>query len=143
MITDLAHAAFRVRDLPATLDFYALLGIHEAFRLNNPDGTLMLVYLHVGGDRFIEIFPAEPSAPQATSDPASFGPPLGFFHLCLRTDDLPGDVEKLRGQGIHIKVEPTLGLDHNWQAWIADPDGHLIELMQLSEDSPQRRAARG
>lgn len=141
MILDLAHLAFRVRDLQAALDFYALLGIHEAFRLHHPDGSLMLVYLHIGGDRFLELFPAETDEAPAPS--AGFGPPVGFFHLCLRTDNLHGEVEKLRAQGLQIEIEPTLGLDHNWQAWIRDPEGHLIELMELSEDSPQRRVARG
>ena len=44
--------------------------------------------------------------------------------------------------GVVIDREPKLGLDHNWQAWISDPDGNKIELMQLAEDSPQRRVAR-
>ncbi|MBC7645832.1 MAG: hypothetical protein H7095_01800 [Pseudopedobacter sp.] len=38
MITDLAHAAFKTQDLERCLTFYALLGIHEAFRLNHADG---------------------------------------------------------------------------------------------------------
>jgi hypothetical protein len=36
-----------------------------------------------------------------------------------------------------------VGLDHNWQAWIRDPDGNTIELMELVQESPQRQAARG
>jgi lactoylglutathione lyase len=31
-------------------------------------------------------------------------------------------------------------MDHNWQAWIDDPDGNAIELMQISPDSPQAAA---
>jgi catechol 2,3-dioxygenase-like lactoylglutathione lyase family enzyme len=54
MITDVGHTAFRVHDLQKSIEFYALLGIHEKFRLNHPDGSLMLAYLHVGGDRFID-----------------------------------------------------------------------------------------
>ena len=73
----------------------------------------------------------------------SFGPPTGYFHLCLCSDDLRGDVEALRAGGVPILIEPQVGKDHNLQAWIRDADGHLIELMQLSEDSPQRRIARG
>lgn len=139
MITDLAHTAFRVRNIDVTLAFYALLGIQEAFRLHHPDGSLMLVYLHVGGDRFIELFPV---SDEVSRSEVPTEPPLGFFHICLRSDDLHGDVEALRAQGVQFDVEPTLGLDHNWQAWLRDPDGHRIELMQLSEDSPQRQVAR-
>lgn len=135
MITDLAHTAFAVHDIERTLAFYAKLGIRESFRLHRTDGSLMLVYLHIAGDRFIEIFPdgPEPDAQRIQS----------FMHLCLRTDDLHSTVEHLRREGIAIEHEPQVGLDHNWQAWIRDPDGNAIELMQLVEHSPQRKIARG
>ena len=32
---------------------------------------------------------------------------------------------------------PKQGADHNWHCWTHDPDGIRIELMQLSEESPQ------
>lgn len=106
----------------------------ETIHLNHNDSSLMLAYLHVSGDRFIEIFPHGPEPdPNRKSS---------FMHLCLLTDDLHGMVEQLRSQGIHIDIEPKVGLDHNWQAWIKDPDGNAIELMQLSEESPQRKIAR-
>ena len=134
MITDLGHAAFAVHDLDASLAFYRTLGLDEAFRLHHPDSSLMLVYLHVGGDRFLELFPhgPEPDADRVHS----------FRHVCLLTDDLSGLVERLREQGVSIEREPKTGLDGNLQAWIRDPDGNAIELMQLAEASPQRRTAR-
>jgi lactoylglutathione lyase len=134
MFTDLAHTAFAVRDVDASLAFYEKLGIREAFRLHRDDGSLMLVYLHVGGDRFIELFPGGPEP-----DPAR---PQSFMHLCLRTDDIHADVEQLRIAGVTIDKEIREGLDRNLQAWSADPDGNKIELMQLSEESPQRETAR-
>jgi lactoylglutathione lyase len=135
MITDLAHTALRVHDLQHSLEFYALLGIHESFRLKHTDGSLMLVYLHVGGDRFLELFPGG-----AKPDPSRTG---SFMHLCLRSDDLHNDVERLRSKGVTIDRGPSMGLDRNWQAWITDPDGNAIELMQLDDASPQRQVARG
>jgi lactoylglutathione lyase len=133
MITDVGHTAFRVHDLQKSIEFYALLGIHEKFRLNHPDGSLMLAYLHVGGDRFIELFPGgTPPQPLTGS----------FVHLCLISTDLHADVKMLEGHGVVIDVQPQMGLDHNWQAWFKDPDGNPIELMQLSEESPQRKVAR-
>ncbi len=134
MITDIGHAAFAAHDLERALAFYALLGIRESFRLHREDGSLMLIYLHVAGARFIEVFPNGPPP-----DPNRKG---SFMHLCLLTDDLHAAVAQLRESGIAIEREPKVGLDHNWQAWIRDPDGNPIELMQLVEDSAQRRAAR-
>jgi lactoylglutathione lyase len=133
MITDLAHTALRVHDLEKSLAFYELLGLKESFRLKHEDGSLMLVYLHVGGDRFLELFPG------GTLE----NPEGSFRHLCLASDSLHEDVEMLRSKGVKIEIEPTMGLDLNMQAWIKDPDGNAIELMQLSEQSPQRQVARG
>ena len=134
MITDLAHTALKTHDLERCLAFYALLGIYEAFRLNHPGGSLMLVYLHVGGDRFLEIFPGGSSTPT---------PEKSFMHLCLRSSDLKADVAALEAKGIVLERAISRGLDGNLQAWIRDIDGNALELMQLSEDSPQRRVARG
>jgi lactoylglutathione lyase len=135
VITDLGHLAFAAHNLERSLAFYAKLGLHEAFRLHHEDGTLMLVYLHVTGDRFIEVFPNGPAP-----DPQRQG---SFMHLCLVVDDLHGTIEQIQKEGIAIEQEPKVGLDHNWQAWIRDPDGNPIELMQLVEASPQRQIARG
>jgi lactoylglutathione lyase len=134
MITDLAHVALRVRDLERSLAFYASLGLREAFRLHHDDGSLMLVYLHVGGDRFVEVFPGRDDDSDGSGS---------FMHLCLTSDDLHADVAAFEAAGATVDRAPSLGLDGNWQAWLTDPDGNAIELMQLDERSPQRRVARG
>ena len=134
MITDLGHPAFAAHDLNETIGFYGMLGIEEAFRLHNDDGSLMLAYLHVSGDRFIEVFPGGPPPdPDRTQS---------FMHICLLTDDVHAVVEHLREIGAPIDREPIVAIDGNWQAWTRDPDGNEIELMQLSEESPQWRTAR-
>ncbi len=134
MITDLGHTAFGVHDLETALAFYAKLGLPESFRLNHPDGSLMLVYLHIGGDRYLELFP---NGPAPDSDRTQ-----SFKHICLLTPDLRAAAETLRGAGVAIEREPKEGLDGNLQAWVRDPDGNAIELMQLVETSPQRETAR-
>jgi lactoylglutathione lyase len=135
LIADLGHAAFAVKDVDTSLAFYENLGIREAFRLNHEDGSLMLIYLHIAGDRFIEIFPGGPEPEEGRKG--------SFMHLCLLSEDIRATVEALREAGVSIDREVTEGLDTNLQAWIKDPDGNAIELMQLSPDSPQRRIARG
>ncbi len=134
MITDLGHPAFAAHDVERTLNSYALLGVRESFRLHHEDGSLMLVYPHVAGDRFIEVFPGGPlSDPNRRAD---------FMHLCLLTDDIDAVVEHLGEYGAPIDREPIVGPDRTWQAWTRDSDGNEIELMQLSERSPQWRKAR-
>lgn len=137
-ITDIGHLAIAAFDLDATLGFYAKLGIEESFRLHHDDGSVMLVYLHVAGDRFIEVFPGGHS-----SDDVATGAIASFRHLCLLTDDIHGLVARLKEQDVPIDREVTTGLDANLQAWITDPDGNKIEFMQIAPESPQRAVAEG
>lgn len=134
-ITDLGHTAFACHDLDASLAFYANLGIRESFRLLRDDGSVMLVYLHISGDRFLELFPGgpPPGSDQKTS----------FMHICLVTDDIDGLITQLKADGIPIDRELKQGLDSNMQVWVSDPDGNAIEFMQLAATSPQHATAHG
>lgn len=134
-ITDIGHIALGCHDVEASIAFYAKLGIREAFRLLKDDGGIRLVYLHVAGDRFIELFPGGPEP--GTTATAS------FRHLCLLTDDIHALVTDLKTQGVAIDREVMEGLDHNLQAWLTDLDGNSIELMQIGPTSPQRATADG
>jgi lactoylglutathione lyase len=131
-IYDIGHPAYQVQDIEATLAFYALLGIEEAFRLTNDDGSIRLIYLHVAGDRFIEIFPGGPGADER--GPASS---RSYRHLCLLTHDLEAEVQRLKAAGVTFDIEFRLGSFDNKQAWLSDPDGNSIELMQILPDSAQ------
>lgn len=137
-ITELAHTALACADLEASIAFYGKLGLNEAFRLTRDDGSTMLVYLHVSGDRFIELFPGGPEPSTRAGKEA-----ISFRHICLMTDDIGADVERLRAAGVTIDREVAFGRDSSKQAWIADPDGNPIELMQISSISPQRAVAEG
>lgn len=134
-ITDIGHTALACHDLEASIAFYEKLGIRESFRLLTDDGGVRLVYLHIGGDRFLELFPG---------GPAPGTEPVGSFrHICLMTDDIHALVDDLKTKGIAIDREIKQGLDTNLQAWITDLDGNAIEFMQISDRSPQRATADG
>ena len=49
-------------------------------------------------------------------------------------------LRELAAQSLEIAKAPIVGLDHNLQNWIDDPDGNPIELMQIMPDSPQAAA---
>lgn len=134
-ITDLGHIALACHDAEASIAFYEKLGIRESFRLLKEDGGIRLAYLHIAGDRFIELFPG---GPEPGTEPAG-----SFRHLCLLTDDIHALVADLKTQGIAVDREVKEGLDYNLQAWITDLDGNAIELMQIAPTSPQRATAEG
>ncbi|MBO7422716.1 MAG: VOC family protein, partial [Oscillospiraceae bacterium] len=62
---------------------------------------------------------------------------IGFTHLCFQVDDINDSVQRIRDAGYPIDSEPKQGVDRNWQAWVRDPNGIRIELMQIMPDSPQ------
>ena len=57
-LTSIAHLAIRARDIDAMVAFYTeKLGFAEMFRLNQDNGALMLVYLRITDDQYLELFP--------------------------------------------------------------------------------------
>lgn len=131
-IYDVGHPAYGVLDVDASLAFYATLGIHEGFRLLKDDGSIRLIYLHVAGERFIELFPGGPES--ADRGPATS---RSYRHLCLLTDDIEAEVVRLTEAGIVFDTPIKFGSFQNKQAWLSDPDGNSIELMQVEPDSAQ------
>lgn len=133
-VSHLTHVAIRVADVDRTLEFYVgKLGFSELMRLDR-DGRLWLVYLRITDDQYLEVFP------EGVGGPAPEAEAVGYNHLCLAVPDIDRTVAELEAAGIPLFRPKTLGADGNWQAWIVDPDGHRIELMQMMPDGMQAKA---
>lgn len=133
-LTSIGHVAIRARDLDSVVAFYTeKLGLAEMFRLNQDDGSLMLVYLRLTDNQYIEIFPNGVGETPARNA-------VGFTHLCLTVSDLAATVAALEAAGVTIDVALKTGKDGNRQAWISDPEGNRIELMEMSSTSLQAQA---
>ena len=134
-ITGYAHVAIKVLDLDKSLDFYVnKLGFAEMMRLHNKDGSTWLVYLRITDTQYLEVFPG------AEGDRAPGWNANGMNHMCLESDDVAALVKELENVGIPLLMPLKLALDGNWQAWIEDPDGNRIELMQMDKNSLQLQA---
>lgn len=137
MISGIGHAAYGVSDLDRSLAFYCGgLGLREAFRLYNDRGETWIVYIQVQGLDFIELFPDPRVRGGAPAEHA-------YRHLCLMVDDMDATLADLSARGVTADGPKRQGKDHNWQAWLTDPDGNRIELMQIMPESPQQAAANG
>lgn len=56
----------------------------------------------------------------------------GQHHFCLNVADLDATISELRRRGVTIVTEPfVLDVIHRKLAFIADPNGNLIELAQV------------
>ncbi|MET7994390.1 VOC family protein [Amycolatopsis sp. NPDC005232] len=112
------------RDLEASTAFYRdTLGL--AIQREFPGGT---VFFAGGGS--IEVVGSNDANPSAAVD------------LWLQVRDLPATLEELAARGVTpvrgARREPW-GLD---EAWIADPDGLRIVLVQVPPDHPLRTDSR-
>lgn len=133
--TGLAHVAIKVFDLDRTLAFYRdTLGFAEMFRLHKDDGSVWIVYLRITDSQYLEIFTG------AETDRAPGWDANGANHICLTVADLHETVAELHRRGIPLLIEPKQVLDGNWQAWIEDPDGNRLEMVQIDPDCLQLQA---
>jgi lactoylglutathione lyase len=133
-VSSIAHVAIRVKDVERTLDFYSgKLGMREMMRLDR-DGRLWLLYLRITDTQFLEVFP------EGVGDRAAERDAVGFNHMCLEVTNIDVALHELEAAGVPLIRDKQMGADGNWQAWIEDPDGHRIELMQMMPDSLQANA---
>lgn len=131
----IAHSAVTVKNMEETLRFYTqALGFRPAFELANPEtGEPWIVYLNICPGQFLELFYG------GTEENPWKDSQIGFNHLCLEVEDIEEAVQNVRRAGYPIDIEPQQGSDHNWQAWVRDPNGIRIELMKIMPESPQAR----
>lgn len=121
MITGIGHLAFDVSDIDKSLDFYCnKLGFKRIFHLGS-DENPWLIYIKVGPQQYIELFPTG-TANQFKGQ--------SYSHLCLHVTDIESTVSDIRSKGVEVG-DISLGQDGNYQAWLSDPDGNRIELMEL------------
>lgn len=136
-ITGYGHVAIKVKDLDASLAFYRdKLGFEEMLRLHNDDGEVWLVYVRITDTHYLEIFPG------AENDRAPGWNANGVNHMCFTIDDLDATAQRIKDAGIALTTDIQNGLDGNRQAWIEDPDGNRIELMEMAPDCLQYQAIR-
>lgn len=136
-ITSLAHVALKVRDLDRSLDFYVnKLGFREMMRLDKPDGSpgVWLVYLRITDTQYLELFP------DGEGERAPGSEATAINHVCLGVDDLDATLAFLAQAQVPLTIPKKMAADRNWQAWIEDPDGNRIELMQMMPDALQLEA---
>ena len=127
MFRRLAHVCIGATDLAATERFYVdLLGLEKAFDFTRA-GQRIGFYLSAGDNTFIEVF--------AEAEEPGMERPL-LRHFCLEVEDLAAAVSALQNRGVETSAQ-KLGADAAWQAWITDPSGVRIELMQYSDGSSQ------
>ena len=117
------HVGLRVTDLDQSLAFYTGLG-YEVLGSVPETEFGRLTMLKLPGDEFVtlELVHDEGKAPAG---------PGGLNHLVVQVESMTDVVEDLATRG--IRAEPPSSPDGSgdfWTAWVTDPDGYRIELVQ-------------
>jgi lactoylglutathione lyase len=118
------HPAYRVTNLAASLDFYTALGYGQIGRVDIGDGA-SLTMLKLPDDEVVTLELVH----RAADGPIDVG--TGFSHLAVQVDNLSTTVEALSQAELRPgPVEQPGGPDGPQTAWLIDPDGYRIELVQ-------------
>lgn len=129
------HIALRIKNLDPMLEFYCnKLGLQEAFRIFNEDGSLRIVYLHLSDGHYIELCVGGQNE-RVFDDTTT----IGYRHVCLVVEDLAQTRNELEAKGVVFDTDILVLLDHNKTCYLKDPEGNRIELMQILAESPQAR----
>jgi lactoylglutathione lyase len=122
------HTMLRVGDLQRSLDFYCdVLGMRLLRRKDYPSGRFTLAFVGFGEEDAHTVIELTHNW-----DTTSYTVGDGFGHVALGVEDLHATCDALRAQGARIVREPG-PMKHGGSeiAFIADPDGYRIELIQL------------
>jgi lactoylglutathione lyase len=137
MIRQLAHLNFVTNDLSRIIDFYVnKLGMKVKFTLNNEQGEPFGYYFECGNTTFLEFFDQAMAAQVWGGNVDELTAGTRYKHFCLEVTGLDQYCEMLKSKGVNV-TEISMGMDNSRQAWIADPDGNQIELMEYGNSSLQ------
>ena len=131
-----SHVALNCSDPAATERFYTR---HFGFRRARviPLGDEQIVFLRCG-EVCLELFQAKAGAPRPA--PARDGPgEPGVRHLAFQVDDVDRRLAAM-GRDANVTLGPLSFDDFipGWKtAWVADPDGNIVEISQGYVDQKQ------
>jgi lactoylglutathione lyase len=122
------HTMLRVGNLDRSLAFYTeLLGMRLLRKKDYPGGRFTLAFVGYGDE-------SEHTVIELTHnwDTERYDLGNGFGHVALGVGDIYATCEELRAKGATITREPG-PMKHGGSeiAFIEDPDGYKIELIQL------------
>ena len=137
MIRKLAHINFVTNDLEKIIDFYVnKLGMKVKFTLDNKEGQPFGYYFSCGDTTFLEFFDQRMAAEVWGGKVEELNIGTRYRHFCLEVTGLDEFCETLKSKGVEVS-DVKLGIDNSRQAWITDPDGNSIELMEYGYSSLQ------
>jgi len=118
------HTCLNVMDLERSIAFYQdLLGLKLTRRFEVKENNAEIAFLEDSDKNAIELTHWRDKKQLVEGD--------NFDHIALGVKHLKETIERLRGQGVTIAMEPfTLKGGTHQIAFIKDPDGNWLELIE-------------
>lgn len=146
MLLGLHHTAISTPDLQRAITFYCdTLGGTQACEIKCwgpgdeiPDRMLQLQdtsgqFVHIKvGNAFLEIFQFSGPTPETIARRVC---DYGLAHLCFVVDNLDTDYQRLTEAGMTFHAEPAVFEDGSKFVYGRDPDGNVIELLEIPADA--------
>jgi lactoylglutathione lyase len=132
------HTMLRVGDLDKSLAFYCdILGMQLLRRKDYPGGEFTLAFVGYGDEQDNTVI-------ELTYNwgVEKYNLGEGYGHIALGVDDIYGTCDRIKAQGGKVTREPG-PMKHGTTviAFVEDPDGYKIELIQLgTQGSAQKEA---
>lgn len=131
----LGHVAIRIKDADTMLQYYINgLGLQEAFRIKNDDGSLRIVFLHIAEKQYLELC----LGGDARSD-FDDTKTLGVRHISFTVDNIETLKREAEARGVVFDSEILKLRDNNLTLFLFDPEGNKLEIVQTAEDSPHKQ----
>ena len=122
------HVGIKSSDIRKSLHFYCdILGFERQEEIEILGKTF---YFVGNGSTSIEIEAGNPGDTQAEPRLQT-----GLYHLAFVVDNVRGLVERLKAEAVPIVLEPFSTRPGRLVAFIEDPDGIFIQLIQLVDGS--------
>jgi catechol 2,3-dioxygenase-like lactoylglutathione lyase family enzyme len=124
------HVAFRVADVERCVKWYAdAFGARKVFHGEPQAGRQELMFLEFAPGQHLEIFT---NGTEKFQTPANA---IGYQHYCLVVDDIDEAIRHLATMNVRPERPVREGRSHYKIAFVADLDGNVIELMEISPQS--------
>jgi lactoylglutathione lyase len=145
MIKRLGHLCLKTARFDTLVAFYRdVLGLPVKFTFINKEDALFGAYFDLGNMTFLEIFDQKGATTEwgGANDPLKPNDNTFYQHFCFEIEGIETFRETLVKKGLAV-TEVIVGMDGSKQAWIKDPDGNSVELMEYTPASLQIRPGHG
>ena len=133
----LHHTGLSVPDLDRSLDWYCeTFGFTRGFAFEIPQARMRGAFAVGPNGVAVELIERAGSLPGAQpADPPAANAVRGYNHICLAVADLDGTYLRVVAAGARAVWDPRASPEPGVRmAYVADPDGNLIELIEDREN---------